>query len=126
MNDYLELNALYHYGVKGQKWGIIREDDDQKTRLASEKNRLNYDKQIAKINAESDTEKSIAISDNKTAIILGRQGVQEAMARERTLRSESYNERKEKEQKYKVIGSIAVMAALTLPKVIKNAGKYGL
>ena len=24
MNDYLELHALYHHGVKGQKWGIRR------------------------------------------------------------------------------------------------------
>lgn len=126
MYDYLELSALYHHGIKGQKWGIIREDDDQQTRLASEKNRLNYDKQIVKINAEYDSQTSKALSDNKTAIILGRQSAKEAFAREQTMRKESYNERKEKETKYKILGAVAVMAALTLPKVIKNTGKYGV
>ena len=26
MNDYLETKELYHHGVKGMKWGIIKED----------------------------------------------------------------------------------------------------
>ena len=26
MNDYLQTKELYHHGVKGMKWGIIKED----------------------------------------------------------------------------------------------------
>lgn len=26
MNDYLETKELYHYGIEGQKWGIIRKE----------------------------------------------------------------------------------------------------
>ncbi len=31
MNDYLELHALYHHGVKGQKWGIRRYQNEDGT-----------------------------------------------------------------------------------------------
>lgn len=120
MYDYLELSALYHHGIKGQKWGIIREDDSAKTRLASEKNRLNYDKQIAKINANAESSIYSIRSNNYSTIMLGRQEMKEAFARERTLRDESFNERKAKEQKYKTIGTVAVLAALALPRIMKT------
>lgn len=29
MNDYLETKELYHYGIKGQKWGVIRKEYHQ-------------------------------------------------------------------------------------------------
>lgn len=29
MNDYLETKELYHHGIKGQKWGIIRKEYHQ-------------------------------------------------------------------------------------------------
>ena len=29
MNDYLETKELYHYGIKGQKWGTIRKEYHQ-------------------------------------------------------------------------------------------------
>lgn len=120
MYDYLELSALYHHGIKGQKWGIIREDDSAKTRLASEKNRLNYDAKVAKLETDSNLELKSIKSNNYTAVILGRQEAREAFARERTLRAESFNERKTKEQKYKMIGTAVVLAALALPRIMKT------
>lgn len=31
MNDYIEMHALYHHGIKGQKWGIRRFQNDDGT-----------------------------------------------------------------------------------------------
>ena len=31
MNDYLELHALYHHGIKGQKWGVRRYQNEDGT-----------------------------------------------------------------------------------------------
>ena len=31
MNDYLEIRELYHHGIKGQKWGVRRYQNDDGT-----------------------------------------------------------------------------------------------
>lgn len=31
MNDYIELRALYHHGIKGQKWGVRRYQNEDGT-----------------------------------------------------------------------------------------------
>ncbi len=36
--DYLQINELYHHGIKGQKWGVRRELDDETNGVSSYKN----------------------------------------------------------------------------------------
>ena len=125
MYDYLEISSLYHYGIKGQKWGIIRSDDDPKTRLASEKNRLKYDEKIAQIKNETKREMSANKLNTNATIALGKQELAAILSNEATLRRESYNQRKVDEQKIKMAGVIAVIAALTLKSYIKASSKKG-
>jgi len=39
MNDYLKVSYLYHHGIKGQKWGIRRFQNDDGTLTAEGKKR---------------------------------------------------------------------------------------
>lgn len=39
MSDYIYHNELYHYGVKGMKWGVRRKKKSSKTPRKSEKRR---------------------------------------------------------------------------------------
>lgn len=121
--NYQEISSLYHHGIKGQKWGVIRKSDDQATRLASEKNRLKYDEKIAQIKNESDTSVTLNKQNNETTIILGKQELAKALSEDSRLRKESYNERKAKEQKYKTLGLAAVLGLFAVRTIAKNYRK---
>lgn len=41
--DYLEIRALYHHGIKGQKWGLRRYQNEDGTLTAEGKKRYNKD-----------------------------------------------------------------------------------
>lgn len=43
MNDFNELHALYHHGIKGQKWGVRRYQNDDGTLTAEGKERYGVD-----------------------------------------------------------------------------------
>ena len=43
MNDYLETKELYHHGIKGQKWGIRRYQNDDGTLTEAGKERYSAD-----------------------------------------------------------------------------------
>ena len=44
MNDYNQMHALYHWGIKGQKWGVRRYQNPDGTLTAEGKARYNADK----------------------------------------------------------------------------------
>ena len=60
--DYLEIRELYHHGIKGQKWGIRRFQNENGTLTSEGKNRYNkiqkesakYEKKSKKQNAKID------------------------------------------------------------------------
>ena len=57
MNDYLAYrvtysNELYHYGVKGQKWGIRRYQNPNGTLTEEGKIRYGVDPKTGKLSAE--------------------------------------------------------------------------
>lgn len=43
MNDYLKIKELYHWGIKGQKWGVRRYQNEDGTLTESGKARYNSD-----------------------------------------------------------------------------------
>ena len=43
MNDYIELHALYHHGIKGQKWGVRRYQNEDGTLTPEGKARYGAD-----------------------------------------------------------------------------------
>ena len=43
MNDYLETRELYHWGIKGQKWGVRRYQNEDGTLTSAGKARYNSD-----------------------------------------------------------------------------------
>lgn len=43
MNDFNEISALYHHGIKGQKWGVRRYQNEDGTLTESGKARYNAD-----------------------------------------------------------------------------------
>jgi len=43
MNDFNELHALYHHGIKGQKWGVRRFQNEDGTLTAEGKARYGID-----------------------------------------------------------------------------------
>lgn len=118
--NYQNVTELYHYGIKGQKWGIIRKDDDQETRLASEKNRLKYDEKVAKIKSEQEKRIAEISLDSKTAITLGKQELAKSFSQDDALRKQSSDERKAKELKYKMIGTVAIIAAFSARRIAKS------
>lgn len=120
--NYPEISELYHFGIKGQKWGIIRKKDDQETRLASEKNRLKYDEKIAQLKSEADTSREINQINTKTTITLGKQSLKEALEKEKTIRQQSEDARVVSEQKYKMIGKVA-LATVTAIKLFSKSNK---
>lgn len=125
---------LCHHGIKGQKWGIVNKKDDAQSRVASEKNRLNYDKNIAGIEAnanvennrikqENKTDRYQIRSDAKTSLALGRQQIAEVLARESTARKESKDELEAKKQKYTTVGTVAVMACFAAMSIGRHVAK---
>ena len=45
-NDYLEFRELYHHGVKGQKWGVRRYQNEDGSLTEEGKQRYLYDAKI--------------------------------------------------------------------------------
>ena len=43
MNDYLKIKELYHWGIKGQKWGVRRYQNEDGTLTESGRARYNSD-----------------------------------------------------------------------------------
>ena len=56
MNDYLTLKELYHSGIKGQKWGIRRFQNEDGTLTEAGKARYNQDGSRKNPEKMSDTE----------------------------------------------------------------------
>ena len=48
MNDYNELHALYHHGIKGQKWGIRRYQNEDGSLTPKGKDRY-YEEERARL-----------------------------------------------------------------------------
>lgn len=129
-----QTNDLAHHGIKGQKWGIINKKDDAQSRVASEKNRLDYDRKIAAveanakvsnndINQANKTERYRITTDAKTAVTLGRQQVSEVMARESAARQASRQETERARAKYKTLGTVAVLGLFATMSIAKNNRK---
>ena len=60
--DYLEIYSLYHHGVKGQKWGVRRYQNEDGT-LTDEGKKLYFQK----INAANNQLKALRAGDQKAA-----------------------------------------------------------
>lgn len=127
--DFKEINALYHHGIKGQKWGVIREKDDSQSKVDSEKNRLNYDAKIAKYEGELKAVKDNNAADLKIAKEKTRQTVADGRARvtevlikskseESTAKADIKAKKAAEFKKYATIGTIALFAALGVSKYI--------
>lgn len=125
--DFKEINALYHHGIKGQKWGVIREKDDSQSKVDSEKNRLNYDAKIAKYEGELKAVKDnnaadlkIAKEKTKQTVIEGRTRVTEALVESSAEKSKTKAERDAKFKKYMIAGTIAMAALWTSRKLMNT------
>lgn len=129
--DFKEINALYHHGIKGQKWGVIREKDDSQSKVDSEKNRLNYDAKIAKYEGELKAVKDNNAADLKIAKEKTRQTVAEGRARvtealikskseENTAKADIKAKKAAEFKKYATIGTVALFAALGVSKWISS------
>ena len=73
MNDYLELHSLYHHGIKGQKWGVRRFQNEDGAAIkqpskqkARKKNRPNTDNKLG--GYKKNTGKVIAIAAGSAAV----------------------------------------------------------
>ena len=64
MNDYLKVSYLYHHGIKGQKWGIRRFQNDDGT--LTEEGKARYGSNS--IEEMPDASKKLYKSDRKDAL----------------------------------------------------------
>ena len=64
MNDFNELHALYHHGIKGQKWGVRRFQNDDGT--LTEEGKARYGS--GSVEEMSDASKKLYKSDRKNAL----------------------------------------------------------
>lgn len=120
--DFREVNALYHFGIKGMKWGVRNETDSSEDRIAFEKSRADYYKSATKDIAKMKT----AQSSNRKSVILGRQEVEKAFLETEAMKQQSRDERKAKEKKYKIVGSTiigSILLAGSLAPGIINSSK---
>ena len=82
MNDYLEIRELYHHGIKGQKWGIRRYQNEDGSLTAEGKQRYqinDYDGSMSKAGRklykkDQNLVKKANASTLKTATIGGLKG----------------------------------------------------
>lgn len=63
--DYLVCKELYHHGIKGQKWGIRKYQNEDGTLTAEGKARYGYDETTGKLSKEG---RKVEKSDRKTAL----------------------------------------------------------
>ncbi len=56
MNDYLKIRELYHHGIKGQKWGVRRYQNEDGTLTEAGKVRYNPDGTKKNIDKMTDEE----------------------------------------------------------------------
>lgn len=99
-----EQNELYHYGVKGQKWGIIKEDSDSVKK--------------EKIRSQTDIEQ--ARYDAKKTKYAGEVEIQKALAMERSSKASDKAELAAKRKKYATIGAVAIAGLLILNKINRH------
>ena len=62
-NDYLELHALYHHGIKGMKWGVRRFQNEDGTLTEAGKARYNED--LSRKNPEKMSEKELTEANKR-------------------------------------------------------------
>ena len=63
--DYLVCKELYHHGIKGQKWGIRKYQNEDGTLTAEGKARYGYDETTGKLSKEG---RKVEKSDRKEAL----------------------------------------------------------
>lgn len=63
--DYLVCKELYHHGIKGQKWGIRKYQNEDGTLTAEGKARYGYDETTGKLSKEG---RKVEKSDRKVAL----------------------------------------------------------
>ena len=63
--DYLVCKELYHHGIKGQKWGIRKYQNEDGTLTAEGKARYGYDETTGKLSKEG---RKVEKSDRKAAL----------------------------------------------------------
>ena len=63
--DYLVCKELYHYGIKGQKWGIRKYQNEDGSLTTEGKARYGYDETTGKLSKEG---RKIEKSDRKEAL----------------------------------------------------------
>lgn len=120
-----EFNELYHHGVKGQKWGVIRETDSEKTRLSSEKENLkyqykNYEAKRFYDNLDKkdklDYDKEIKLSQIEKSVAKGRQFTDRIISR---------NARIGQQTKYRSLAIAAVAASLSMSRASRYMSEAG-
>ena len=111
-NEKTELNALYHYGIKGQKWGIRKFEDLSENQVESEKNNLD---------AMMEMEKNRL--NYKQSIQLGKQEVAIALNRDKIDKKISNKQENTKRKKYATIGALAIIGLLVGSNIAKRSIK---
>lgn len=79
MNDFLKHKELYHYGVKGQKWGVRRYQDRDGTRLKTSGQQYSIDDVVfvsGKVKYDKELDEAVAseldnVMKSKSNIIVG-------------------------------------------------------
>lgn len=119
---------LYHYGVKGQKWGVIREDntsnrkliredDSADYRLKSEKENLKYQYQNYEAKRFYDNQNEKDRLDYKRDVKIARFGKQIEKGKQYTDRAIQRNITMGQIYKYRALSTAAVAAALSTSSI---------